>query len=755
MYQSRERAFTLVELIVVITILAILGTIGFISLLGFQKSARDSARISDINTIARALEFFRTQEWYYPNPSNSFDVTFSWSLAWKQWTFGKDTQKLTRRISKVPVDPLTGNEYTYSTTNTRQEYELWFISENNLSYASPNVSQSTPSQSYADMYSLASQTYAANNFYTNIKGNYNKQIVTVRETDRIYILWVPTIITSEINSVTVQDILSNGTFAYRNGKNLPWSYSGSLWEWQTIRDTSFNFTEWSLVATTAPVLYEWNVQALSDTNTRQQFADNLISYYQESNLDQDNLWWQARLFATETSTSENALSYVETLIRTDVWGLPSWEIDIPDTPASSCPKVTKIFGNLWAYAALRSDGSVLTWGSENAGWNSSSVADKLTSWVVSISVNDYAFAAIKDDGSVVSWWYVWDPSMLESLSGALSSDVVKVFPDEEFKFNFTTKYAFAALKNDGSVVTWWDAGWDSSSVSGALSSGVVDIVWTYVSFTARKSDGSVVAWWHPWYAWNSFSRVSWLLGSWAIDIAWTFNAFTVLKDDGSIVAWWEPATTWDGNNIPSSINSWINKVYANLWTYAFFRNDDSIHIWWGWSSLVTFTWSLASDVKEVTSSNGAFAFLKHGGGVVSYWADASSVSWSLSSGVQKVFTDLDSFAALKNDGSVVTWWGGAWDSSSVSWALLGGVIDITPGLWTYAALKSDGSVVTWWSPGSGWDSSGVVGIDSGVQKIFSNPYSFAALKNDGSIVSWWIAGRWGDSSSIQSQLSCN
>ncbi|MDD2745529.1 MAG: type II secretion system protein, partial [Candidatus Gracilibacteria bacterium] len=42
-----KKAFTLIELIVVITILAILGTIGFLSIGGYSSKARDSARIGD------------------------------------------------------------------------------------------------------------------------------------------------------------------------------------------------------------------------------------------------------------------------------------------------------------------------------------------------------------------------------------------------------------------------------------------------------------------------------------------------------------------------------------------------------------------------------------------------------------------------------------------------------------------------------------------------------------------------------------
>lgn len=56
--------------------------------------------------------------------------------------------------------------------------------------------------------------------------------------------------------------------------------------------------------------------------------------------------------------------------------------------------------------------------------------------------------------------------------------------------------SFAALKNNGQVVTWGDdwCGGDSSKVAGDLMSGVVDIVSSYNAFAALKDNGNVVAW---------------------------------------------------------------------------------------------------------------------------------------------------------------------------------------------------------------------------------------------------------------------
>ena len=76
--------------------------------------------------------------------------------------------------------------------------------------------------------------------------------------------------------------------------------------------------------------------------------------------------------------------------------------------------------------------------------NSSSVASSIDSGVIEISSTDDAFAALKSDGSVVTWGssaYGGDSS---SVSTALGSGVIEIF---------STQRAFAALKSE-SVVTW-------------------------------------------------------------------------------------------------------------------------------------------------------------------------------------------------------------------------------------------------------------------------------------------------------------
>lgn len=84
MMRNTKKAFTLVELIVVITILAILGTIAFISLQGYSGEAKNSKVTADLRNIASAIETASTR-----NSIVLFDVV-SGTRVQNQvaWTFG-------------------------------------------------------------------------------------------------------------------------------------------------------------------------------------------------------------------------------------------------------------------------------------------------------------------------------------------------------------------------------------------------------------------------------------------------------------------------------------------------------------------------------------------------------------------------------------------------------------------------------------------------------------------------------------------
>ncbi len=89
---SNRKAFTLIELMVVISIIGILVAIGIVSYRKTYQLSRDSRRKADLAQIRQALETYRSENGYYPSTLNSLTPNY---------------------ISEIPTDPKTNQSYTY------------------------------------------------------------------------------------------------------------------------------------------------------------------------------------------------------------------------------------------------------------------------------------------------------------------------------------------------------------------------------------------------------------------------------------------------------------------------------------------------------------------------------------------------------------------------------------------------------------------------------------------------------------------
>jgi len=212
MNQKKWSAFTLVELIVVITILSILGTIAFISLGWYGVYARNSKRISDMKTIEKALSIYITWNSQYPNPDNATNIFYSGALAWTQWSFSSGTIKQLRTMSTAPIDPLFWVDYTYSTINSKTEYQLaGAIEWSFFSYTTPLLDST---------YAVSLWEYKSYNIW-----NYISKDIKISIEDWCTFITAPSLILSDI---PVWWNIADGwlyNYSYSDSPNIPSSYS--------------------------------------------------------------------------------------------------------------------------------------------------------------------------------------------------------------------------------------------------------------------------------------------------------------------------------------------------------------------------------------------------------------------------------------------------------------------------------------------------------------------------------------------------
>ncbi|GBG30552.1 E3 ubiquitin-protein ligase HERC2 [Hondaea fermentalgiana] len=208
------------------------------------------------------------------------------------------------------------------------------------------------------------------------------------------------------------------------------------------------------------------------------------------------------------------------------WGDDYFGASIPDDLDMS-QEVTDVVSTRRAFAVLRADGSVVTWGHEDWGGDSSNVASDLTSGVTSIvAAEGGAFAAIKDDGSVVTW----GNSARGGDSSGVQSELVDVVSIS------STFDAFAAITDSGTAVAWGDSvsGGNLRSVADVVRAGVTSITSNRFAFAALKADGSIKTWGDPLYGGDSYLKG---VDTGVEAIYSTAFAFAALKSDGAVLTW--------------------------------------------------------------------------------------------------------------------------------------------------------------------------------------------------------------------------
>jgi hypothetical protein len=273
--------------------------------------------------------------------------------------------------------------------------------------------------------------------------------------------------------------------------------------------------------------------------------------------------------------------------------------------------VSRICANGAAFSALRTDGSVVTWGWASSGGDSRAVRTQLSGDVRHICSTREAFAAIKTDGSVVMWGssqhggsgYSLRESIIE-VPGRRTADVVPVSMKEQLMEGveaiYATDGAFAVVKVDNSVVAWGASasGGDCSAVRTQLQSGVSRIYSTAHAFAALKDDGSVVAWGSRMYGGDTGAARSKLFGG-VQHVASTGMSFAAIKTTGSVVVWGD---SYSGGGItPNALRVAMSAAGGQGALGNWAPNPKAKASWSGRAKMVTAT---SDQTAESTTASG-------------------------------------------------------------------------------------------------------------------------------------------------------
>ncbi len=104
-WATRQKGFTIVELLIVIVIIAILAAISIVAYNGIQQRARDSQRLQDVKTIAKAMEAYYIDNGVYPPTTGSTKINSTWvSTSDGSWS-NLETALVPKYLSSLPKDP--------------------------------------------------------------------------------------------------------------------------------------------------------------------------------------------------------------------------------------------------------------------------------------------------------------------------------------------------------------------------------------------------------------------------------------------------------------------------------------------------------------------------------------------------------------------------------------------------------------------------------------------------------------------------
>jgi len=397
--------------------------------------------------------------------------------------------------------------------------------------------------------------------------------------------------------------------------------------------------------------------------------------------------------------------------------------------------VEKIVSNIFSYAAIKSDSSVVTWGKANYGGDSSEVQDILVG-VNDIYATDAAFAALKDDGTVVTW----GKANYGGDSSNVSSDLYNI------KEIISTYSSFAALREDNTVISW---GLNSKGYYQTLLTDVRHFVASRSYFSAIKNDGSIVYWNN-----NNLEDITSYAPSITQLISSNSDVFAAILTSGEVISWGNSKLL---ENFPKNGLYGVKKVYSTGSGFLAILDDETTK-YWGIernNTLGVNPSATLANVKSVKFSGTSNTIALNATGTVISWGlyhekdnIYSAKNWEIYNDYPKTLPIIDhiygfsasslsppAFGASDKNGNLYLWGGIGLPKKPINNIELvvgaGGAI---------AALKRDKTVEYWGNISVEIDpvtlEPKIKPFLTDIVKIYASDVGFAAIKEDGTIITW-------------------
>lgn len=466
--------------------------------------------------------------------------------------------------------------------------------------------------------------------------------------------------------------------------------------------------------------------------------------------------------------------------------------------ANQSNPVTQVFTNSSYFAAIRQDGSVISWDTRLENETANYFAS-LNGHVKAIDIvsTSNAFAVLKEDGSI------------EVIGHGKETDTTSVSQDialsngQRFVSISATKKSFAALRNDGAIVSWGNIsdedltkiklelpGEDPQRPQDSANQAAIQIVANQGAFAAIKKDGSVFTWGDVGSGSDSSKVISELNGSSpVVRLVAAKGAFAALRKDGKVIAW---GSKTGGGVLKASVSDypdWMyadkeNNIFAN-WLYESYGDGngnidfDKVH-----SELIYVGATMPEDPTELEkgvtalyANHEGFTAIKENGKHQTWGYEANMTAEEkqsiVATDITRVWASDRIYVAEKTDGSIVTW--GRSFSTERGHTLfpadkLDGTIkvkNVKIALGSVAVLMEDGSVIQWGTVGFEITPNYQIGntptpriqVDRArfdgsnpIVELSTTENSFIALHEDGSVTTWGRSWAGGNSEFLQREL---